>query len=180
MFVYVDLETSGFDHNTDQIWEIGMLKVQGTRPIDIYQSLFSVTRPIPPHVLEQSHMDAEMLKAFSPFRDSKEEIRKFIGSSVIIAYCAQFEQRFLLANGVISQSQRVIDLYEWVKDMRLPTPNNKLQTILKYYGFPSTAPHRAMNDAFALYSLVCKLNWSSRLSSAYVTDDHQDTCGVEA
>jgi DNA polymerase-3 subunit epsilon len=181
MFIYVDLETTGFDANNDQIWEVGMLKTQGCKPIDIYQQLFSVTCPIPVEVLAQSNMESDMLSAFPAFSSKRDDVRKFIGNGILVAYNAQFEQRFLIAKGVIPSSQRVIDLYAWVKDMRLPTPNNKLQTILRYYGFTSSAPHRAINDAFALYGLVCKLGWLNRLSSAYISeDDNQGPCRVKA
>lgn len=180
MFIYTDLETSGFDANSDQIWEIGMLKTDGCKPIDIYQAMFSVTCTIPLPVLEQSGVTQDMLRGFPLFESRREEIKRFIGSGIIIAYNAVFEQRFLIAKGVIPQSQRIIDLYAWVKDMRLPTENNKLQTILKYYGFTSSAPHRAMNDAFALYGLVCKLGWLNRLYSTYTSDDNQSPCRAKA
>ena len=162
--VYADIETSGLDPKTGaEITEVGLIKCNAYWPYDIFYSFFSIKGSIPPDLVQETGITREMLAGFPAVQDRVSLVKNFIGRAPIIAYNARFEQSFFNHYGITDVGHLYIDLYPWIKEMRLPTVNNKLQTILKHYQLVPTFAHRALSDALALHNLVYKLRWMDRL-----------------
>jgi DNA polymerase III epsilon subunit-like protein len=165
ILIYADVETTGyFPEHGAEITEMGLVKVDGYRIIDLYYSFFEPDRSIPSDIVKEIGITDGMVKGFPKLRDRVDQIKLFLGRTPIIAYNARFEASFFSHYNIVGGSHQFLDLYPWVRDMRLSTANNKLQTILSYYGLRGTFGHRALSDAFALYNLVYHLRWVDRIA----------------
>ena len=93
--VVLDIETTGIKANTDKIIELYMLKVCNNEVIEEYHSKFNPEIEIPLFIsnltgIYQWHVDS------SPTIDQEiENIKTFIGDSVVIGHNLKFDLSFL-------------------------------------------------------------------------------------
>ena len=93
--VVLDIETTGIKANTDKIIELYMLKVYNNEVVEEYHSKFNPEIEIPLFIsnltgIYQWHVDS------SPTIDQEiENIKTFIGDSVVIGHNLKFDLSFL-------------------------------------------------------------------------------------
>ena len=119
IFVALDLETTGLDVQSEEIIEIGIVKFQGTNPIDYYSSFVRPHRSIPWIVQQMTGIDDDLVKSAPLFPELASKVISFIGQHPIIGHNIGFDLSFLEKNGLLFNNSSV-DTFEMAQ-IALPT-----------------------------------------------------------
>ncbi len=158
-----DTETTGFSPSKDQIIELGAVKfIPGGPELDSFETYVRCSRPIPPEVTQLTGLtDEDLIGAPEPI-DAVQRFLDWAGpDSLFLAHNAVFDLRFLnrafLDQGMFVPTLTVVDTLPWVRTLRLPVPDHRLQSLLSHVGFQPAAQHRSLADARGLSVLVSRL-----------------------
>lgn len=159
-FVVFDLETTGFSPNTNEIIEIGAVKIKKGEIIDRFSSFVRPLKGIPFEVqkltgiLPEMTADAERIESVLP------KFMAFAGESILVAHNAQFDAGFLRANlgrlGAGRLENPVLDTLGLARGLLPNLKNHKLNTLAKEFGVPLDNHHRAVDDAEATSHIFLK------------------------
>ncbi len=166
LFVVFDTETTGFYAGSDQMIEIGAVKIQNGKIIDRFDELIDPKRPLPKKITDLTFITDEMLKG----KDSEENVTKrflaWCGTSPMVAHNAKFDISFIKAAtskyNLPEFTNTVFDTMAIARILYPDWPNHKLQTLTKRLDVPwdEDKHHRADYDAegtaIAFYKM-CKI-----------------------
>ena len=165
-FVVVDLETTG-STGTDQITEIGAVKVRGGEVIGEFATLVDPGGPIAPFVSVLTGITDQMVAAAPPVSTVLPSFLEFIRGSVLVAHNAPFDVGFLKAacneHAHVWPKPAVVDTAVLARRVltRDEVPNCKLSTLAGFFRAGTTPNHRALADARAtvdvLHGLMARL-----------------------
>lgn len=148
--VFLDLETTGLNAETDFIIEIGAVKLSKNTDIEFHK-LIQLDRHIPEVIHKLTGISDKMLNEGSSLEESIHHFVPFIQDTVLVGYNIAFDIKFL-SNALEKFSfeaihNRTIDLMHVAKKMNPFQSNYKFETTLKEYGINQDVPHRALEDA---------------------------------
>ncbi|MDR1605593.1 MAG: type I-E CRISPR-associated endoribonuclease Cas2e [Streptococcaceae bacterium] len=161
-YVVIDIETTGLNPETDQMIEIGAIKINHNQ-ISEFQMLVEFNKTLPKNITELTGITDEMLR-----KDGQEiklvmkEFVRFIEDYPLVGYNIDFDKKFILNTikrcGGSDFKNPFIDLLSFVKKEKMFLANYKLQTVLKAYDILDTLPHRALQDSRLTAELATKVN----------------------
>lgn len=156
-YIVFDLETTGLDPNTDEIIEIGAIKVQGKEIKDIFNKLVKPERQITANITELTGITQEMLNDELPLKPVLSRFMEFIGNSILVAHNADFDLAFL-KNAAKKCLNRDITNFTICtvlvsRDILPNLDNHKLHTVAKYFGIEVANRHRAIGDSELAYQI---------------------------
>lgn len=147
-FVVFDIETTGFSSRNDRIIEVGAVKVRAGAVVERFSSFVSIDEPLPPEIVELTHITDDML-AGAPSIDSVfEDFMKFADGAPFVAHNSDFDMSFInklcLERGV-----RIFPAIDTIQLARqfLPIKKYGLETVVKHLKIPFSDHHRAVADA---------------------------------
>lgn len=157
-YVVFDLETTGFHPRTDDIIEIGAVKMQGLEVVDRFSTFVRPTKALSNKIIELTGITPDMVQHAPAAGEALEKFRQFAGQSVLVAHNASFDVGFLrvhfsrhlqasVDNGVIDTLTLARSLYPNLK-------NHKLNTLCSEFKIPLENHHRALDDAEATAELL--------------------------
>lgn len=160
----LDVETTGLDHRTDKITEVGFIifDVDSKMPIWMYSSLNDPRMDIPEEVVALNGITNKMCKGEKvDFELLKKQSAK---CTYILAHHALFDMKFILTEtknkGGFSPGKWLCTekLIDWTKvpGVRKSRTQSHLGADL---GIFNTFPHRALFDAATLGQIVFKYNF---------------------
>lgn len=159
-FVAFDFETTGLDAYSDQIIEIGAVRVVGGYVVDTFQRLVDPGRPIPRAASDVNGITDQMVAGKPAIYEALPAFLYFIGDDVIAAHNVSFDWKFL-ANACRqyrfrcpSQCFDTMALARYWPDAE----NKKLGTLAAAAGIRIDNAHRALADARAAAELIVKTN----------------------
>ena len=157
-YIAFDLETTGLDSNSDEIIEIGAVKVQNNQVVSTFQELVKPACPVPPEASRVNHISNVMLKDSPDITEVLPAFVDFIGNCpVLIAHNARFDAGFLTSAAdkqKIPLRHSYVDTVEIAAERWPALPNKKLGTIAAHIGFTNPQAHRALGDAQAVHQIV--------------------------
>ena len=152
-FVVFDTETTGFYAGSDQMIEIGAVKIKNGEITDRFDELIDPKRPLPKKIIELTFITDEMLAG----KPSEEEITKkfleWIGDAPLIAHNAKFDISFMKAAcskyNLGAFNNTVLDTMSIARSLHSDWPNHKLSTLVKKLNveWDEDKHHRADYDA---------------------------------
>lgn len=158
--VFLDLETTGLDVETDTIIEIGAIKVSGDRETEFHKMIRTDSH-VPEVVCNLTGITDEMLGEGSSLENSLHELATLIRGAILVGYNISFDIKFLNhAFEKISLEaihNKTIDLMHEAKRRNSFQENYKFGTTLQAYGINQAIPHRALGDAKLVYQLYKKM-----------------------
>ncbi|MCY4644293.1 MAG: 3'-5' exonuclease [Bacteriovoracales bacterium] len=150
-FVAMDLETTGGVHESDQIIEIGLVKIENLKISRELDYLVNPKSDIPKYVQRLTSISPETLKDSPTIEKIIHEILDFIGDSIIVAHNISFDLPFF--NSVLKRlnlpllTNRSL-CTQLMGQYLIP---NMLSSNLGYMGrlfnIPHKKAHRALEDA---------------------------------
>ncbi|WP_312699064.1 PolC-type DNA polymerase III [Sedimentibacter sp.] len=160
-FVVFDIETTGLSPITDDIIEIGAVKVANRRVIDSFSTFVHVHRSLPAKIIELTSITDDMLQGQPEITSVLPEFFNFVGDSVLVAHNASFDVSFI-KNKTIKYLDKqcdppVLDTLELSKALIKDVKNHKLNTLTKKLGINLENHHRAVDDANATAQLFIQL-----------------------
>ena len=160
-YVLVDIETTGLSPVTDDIIEIGAIKVENNKMVDTFNQLIKIDRSLPPFITNLTGITDEMLKTGRMPDEVFREFVNFIGESVIIGHNVNFDLGFLS-----NKCKKYLD-YNLVNDYidtlylaRRLVPhsvNYKLGTLANLFNISYKGAHRGLKDVEITYEVYNRL-----------------------
>ena len=150
-FVVVDLETTGFSPDVDEIIEIGALFIdREAREEQKFHALVCPTKPIPSRVAEVTQLSHGLLACRGePLQEALERFLLFIGKHRLVFFNAPFDMGFL---------EKALDFYKlqitnpvscvlrMARQAWPGLPSYKLNQLAKTAGVPVDGTHQALRD----------------------------------
>ena len=173
--VSIDLETTGLDHRTERIIEVGAVKLVNGEITESYSSLVKPDVPIRHSSFMVHGISEEMVAEAPTIEQVLPEVLAFIGDSTVVAHNAIFDCSFLNESCKRVFEKRFdnprIDTYDMFKTVFPEETSHGLSALLARFGFDNFVAHRALDDARCLaqvfpklqamhqQQMECKLQW---------------------
>ncbi|KOR24224.1 3'-5' exonuclease [Clostridium sp. L74] len=97
-FVVLDFETTGLDPVNNEIVQIGAIKFENYKPVQIFSTYVKPNKRISKRITQINGITNEMVESYSNIEDALPNLLDFIGEDYIIAHNASFDISFLLEN----------------------------------------------------------------------------------
>ena len=159
--VIFDIETTGLSPQSEEITEIGAVKLKDGEVIDAFSTFVDPGKPIPPRIIELTGITDEMVKGAPKPEDAVTAFMEFCGSAPLIAHNAEFDTGFIrevLRRSGKSTALQYLDTLALCRVLITDTKKHKLDVMAKYFGVPNPEHHRAVNDAEVLAGIWKKLS----------------------
>ena len=167
-FVVFDTETTGFTPFSDQMIEIGAVKIKNGEITGRFDELINPGRKLPQKIVELTNITDEMLSD----KDTEENVTKrfmeFVGDAPMVAHNAKFDIGFISAAftkyNLGEFTNTVLDTMGMARMLYPNWKNHKLSTLVKELDVPwdESAHHRGDYDsegtAIGFYKMCKTLN----------------------
>lgn len=160
-YVLLDIETTGFKPSESEITEIAAYKVKDKKVVDTFSSLVGINNPIPPNIVEITHITDDMVKDQPKIDVVLKDFKEFLGDNIIIGHNVTFDIDFLTHYSYQCFGEYILNDYvDTLRIARKLLPNlshHKLETLSKYYELDVEGEHRALKDVDLTYTIYNKL-----------------------
>lgn len=157
-YVVFDLETTGFHPRTDDIIEIGAVKIQGFQVVDMFSTFVRPEKLIPNKITELTGITPAMVKDAPLPAAALEKFRQFIGQCVLVAHNASFDAGFIRLHFSrhlqTTVDNAVLDTLTLARILHPKLKNHKLKTLCQEFKITLANHHRAVDDAEATAQLL--------------------------
>ncbi|MCL0077681.1 PolC-type DNA polymerase III [Peptococcaceae bacterium] len=152
-FVVFDLETTGLTPSSNEIIEIGAVKLKGFEIVDEFSTFINPGRTIPAEIVRLTGIDDSMVvNALKP-KEALKKFYEFIGDAVLVAHNAAFDMGFIRVHFDkylnTTPYNAVLDTLLFARSLIPNLKNHKLDTVCSYLGVSLEKHHRALDDAKA-------------------------------
>lgn len=159
-YVVLDVETTGLKPGVDKIIEIGMVKVIDGKPCGEFSSLINPEMSIPTRITKITGITNEDVAAAPLFSSLANQIRSFLGDSLVLGHNVDFDLSFLahaLAACGSRPSFTCLDTCALARKAFPELPNHKLDTLSSALALSDKQTHRALDDVYCTISLFNKI-----------------------
>lgn len=150
-YVVIDVETTGFNPNSDKIIEIGALRVVDGEVVDRFIHLINPGRKIPSAITELTGISDVMVKNAPSIGEVLPDLKSFIGSDILVGHNVNFDVNFLyeafMENLNVPVTNDFVDTLRFARQIYPQLPNHKLATLLKHLGIIDKTEHRSYSDS---------------------------------
>lgn len=157
-FCVIDLETTGGNHKSDEIIEIGLVNVDGRKIISEKGFLINPGREIPDFIQKLTKIKNSDVAKAPAFQDIVSEVLDFIGDRILIAHNAAFDVPFLnaalLKVGQDELKNKVLCTNIMTKHLIPDIMNSNLNYMSQLFEIDHHNAHRATADAKATAGLL--------------------------
>lgn len=159
-FCVIDLETTGGNHESDQIIEIGMVRVENLEITDEKNFLIDPEMKIPEFIQKLTSIKQKDVKGCPKIETVIDEILDFIGDDIIVAHNISFDLPFL--NSVLRRlgkpelENRNLCTNVMTKHMIPEIMSSNLNYMAQLFDIDHSKAHRAYDDAMATARLLLK------------------------
>ncbi len=154
--VSLDLETTGLDPRNDAIIEIGIVRFNGKRVEQEFQTLINPGIPIPTEITRLTGINNEMVRNAPPLTAVIQQVVDFIGDTPVVGHNVQFDLGFMMHANVLQYVQAV-DTYEMAAVLMPLASRYNLGGLCQQLGIPLQNAHRALDDARMTHHLFLRL-----------------------
>ena len=155
-YCVLDLETTGISYKTEKITEVGIIKYKNGEVIDEFECFVNPEKPIPPKVVEITHITDDMVKDAETIDKVIPKIIDFIGDSVLVAHNADFDIGYLKYNFEkygYKLENTYIDTLRLAKAIFPDLKKYKLGLIADSLKIKVDIAHRALDDVKTLVAV---------------------------
>ena len=150
-FVVFDIETTGFSPCTDEIIEIGAVKVENLKVTERYSTfVHPVNKVISPRIQALTSIDNAMVKDAPTIDKVLPEFLSFCGDAVLVAHNADFDVSFIKANAErlgIPTDITYVDTMGISRYLFPEMAKHNLDAVCKKLKLVNEHHHRAVDDA---------------------------------
>lgn len=159
-FVVFDIETTGLDKKTNNITEIGAVKIVNGEITDKWSTFVNPCQPIPEKIESLTGINNSMVKNAPRIEEILGEFFEFCRGCVLVAHNAEFDTGFIkeaAKRSGLEYNFCYIDTLMLAKCMYPDLPNFKLDTLTKHLHVILENHHRAVDDAKATADVFVKM-----------------------
>ncbi len=162
IYCSLDIETTGFDPQKDEILELGYvffeISEKGIKLKEEFSQVFKPKQPVSEAILALTGISKAELEAAPEFSEFKAAIQEQLKDACIVGHNINFDINFLKSLGInfCGKSVDTLELAQFI----LPTHQSyNLENLMHYFGVAHTDAHRALADSKAtlkvLEGLLC-------------------------
>jgi len=156
MYAVLDVETTGGSPKRERIIEIAIIKTDGEKIIDRYETLVNPEKNIPPFVSQLTGITNQMVEQAPLFENIAEKIDDFTKECTIVAHNAHFDYGFIKNEfkyiGAYFDRYRICTVK--LTQRAYPTLEGySLDKLAKHFNIEHKDKHRALGDTEATTSL---------------------------
>ena len=134
-YIVFDTETTGLNYGTDQMIEIGAVKIKNNEIIDRFDELIACDKPLPKIISELTSITDDMLKGCDSEANVTKRFLEFCSDLPLVAHNASFDIAFV-SNAMKKYNlgefnYTVIDTMGLARNMYSDWKNHKLSTLVK-------------------------------------------------
>jgi len=159
-YAVLDVESTGGSPKRERIIEIAIIKTDGKKILDSYQSLVNPEKIIPPFVCKLTGISNEMVETAPTFEEIASQIKDFTENCILVAHNAFFDYGFLKSEfkyvGEYYQRQRLCTV-KFAQRIVPDLPGYSLTKLTDHFGIVNESVHRAYGDTLATTHLFHKL-----------------------
>ena len=159
-YVVLDLEMTGLSAKTDQIIEIGAVKIKDNQVVDTMECLVNPNCKIPSRVVELTGITDEMVASGADKDVAIAELLDFIDGQILVGQNINFDYSFLKQWAVNHKRPLEVKACDTLKLARVLLPAEqpkKLESLCEYFGIERAREHRALDDAMETWQIFEKL-----------------------
>lgn len=155
-YVAFDLETTGLSSDTDEILEIGALKVRDGKIVSRFNQLIHPKKVILPQVSELTGITNEMVHDAPEVSQVIPEFLAFCENDIVIGHNVMFDYKFtktFAKRQGLSFEHQGLDTLKISRVVHKDFASKSLGAMCEYYGIVNESAHRAYHDALATAKL---------------------------
>ena len=159
-YVVLDVETTGLNTRSDEIIEIGAVRIENGVEVAEFSELIDPGRPVPEKVVEITGITTAMLRGKRTLMQVMPEFAKFCEGAVLVAHNAAFDTAFFrraFKQTGLPFRFAVVDTLALVRNQYPQLKSHKLGTMCKQLGISLVNAHRAVHDARATGLMLVKV-----------------------
>lgn len=160
-YVVLDIETNGLDPQSNDIIEIGAIKVKENN-IATFNHLIKIEENLARNIIKLTGITDNILKEQGlDIEEVLNSLIEFIEELPIIGYNINFDISFL--NNKLNKlgkkeiTNKTFDLLRYIKSKKMYLKDYRLKSTLKEYGINENVSHRALEDAILINRLAIKV-----------------------
>jgi DNA polymerase-3 subunit epsilon len=153
-YVVLDLETTGLDYKTEQITEIGAIKLDSEfNEIERFHTLVSLEegKELPEFITKLTGITAEDLIGQPSESDALKQLEEFIEDSIVVAQNATFDLSFISRGGI--HPKEFLCTRALVRYVE-PELSASLKAVTARNNIELNGHHRALNDVKATIEVM--------------------------
>ena len=169
-YVVLDLEMTGLSAKTDQIIEIGAVKIKDHKIIDCFSCLVNPACKIPTRVVELTGITDVMVQNGMDKDEAVAKLLDFIDGYILVGQNINFDYSFLKQWAVNHKRPLEAMACDTLKIARMLLPVDqpkKLEALCTYFGIERNREHRAMDDAIETWKVFEALKELAKGHNAY-------------
>ena len=155
-YVAFDIETTGLDIETEEIIEIGALKVIDGKVADRFMEFVKPEKPISDKITEITGITNEMVEHARSIEEVIKDFTVFCSNHVLIGHNIQFDYKFCkryAAKYGYAFEKKGIDTLKIARAVHKDMVSKSLGSLCEHYQIINHAAHRAYHDALATAKL---------------------------
>lgn len=159
-YVVLDLEMTGLSAKTDQIIEIGAVKIKDNQVVDTMSCLVNPRCKIPTRVSELTGITDEMVAAGRDRDEAVAELLSFLEGHILVGQNVNFDYSFLKQWAVNHKRPLEAMACDTLKLARVLLPAEqpkKLESLCTYFEIERKEDHRALADAIETWQVFERL-----------------------
>lgn len=162
-YVVFDVETTGLDHENNELIEIGAVKIQDGTIISKFNSLIKPVNPIPNSATLINNITNAMVEHCPTVDVVIRDFYRFSQQSILVGYNVSFDQRFIQQAAKkqgLSFDNEFVDVLP-IARAKLCLTKYRLADVVKRLKIDLEGAHRALADSLATAEVFLELNSSN-------------------
>lgn len=162
-YIAFDLETTGLSPKNDYIIELSAVRFRGFKPVSAFSTLINpVMVDIPANITRITGIHDDDVLGAPMIHQVMQSFTDFVGDDDMVGHNIRaFDLKFLYRFG-FEMDESTRNYYDTLSMARKLVPeravnNNKLETLLDYFGITRSSAHRGLTDSVAEGMLFGKL-----------------------
>lgn len=159
-FVVFDIETTGLSHLKNNITEIGAVRVENGKIVEVFNELVNPQQEISQEITDITGITNEMVADKPLINEIMPKFLEFSKDAVFVAHNAEFDISFIKTNCKrlsLDFDPTFIDTMGFARAVLPQLKNHKLNTLCKELGVKLLNHHRASFDAEACAGILLEL-----------------------
>ncbi|MCG6915003.1 3'-5' exoribonuclease, partial [bacterium BMS3Abin03] len=160
-FSVIDVETTGLSARTNRIIEIGIVKVKNLKVTDRYETLINPGTYIPDYITQLTGITEEDVFDAPFFEDIAEEVKQFIGDSVLSGHNLPFDHSFFssefLRCGLEPLYNEQVCTLKIARRIFPELKSKSLSSVTQFLNLRNPSSHRALADAEVTARILIKM-----------------------
>lgn len=155
-YIVVDLEMTGLSAKTDQIIEIGAIKIKDHTLVDTYACIVNAHCSVPERITELTGITDEMVQNGIEREEAVSGLLDFIEGCVLVGQNLNFDYGFLkqwAVNHKRPLEARACDTLKIARALLPAEQSKKLSSLCEYFGIERQREHRALDDAMETWQV---------------------------